>query len=84
MRTMTSTDAQQSFGDLIMTAQAQPVAVTRHGKNIIWVMSDREYRNMKETSLRAAIIEGLQSGEPTPLYMDDIRAKARKRVGLKS
>jgi len=82
MRTMTATDAQQSFGDLIMKAQAQPVAVTKHGKNVAIVMSDEEYQALKIQAFRAAVQEGDFSGDDGLHNMEDIKLEARKAAGL--
>jgi len=39
MITMTSAEAQNSFGKLLDTAQREPVAITRHGRPAAFVVS---------------------------------------------
>ena len=43
-------------------------------------MSETEYQSMKLQILRAALIEGEQSGDAGKLNMQDIKDKARKQV----
>ena len=42
MITMTSAEAQNRFGQLIDTAQREPVAITRHGRPAAFVVSPRD------------------------------------------
>ncbi len=39
---MTSVQAQNRFGELIDTAQREPVAITRHGRTAAFVVSPRD------------------------------------------
>lgn len=41
-----------------------------------------QQRNQKLQALQQAVTEGIESGEPTPLDMDEIKKKARIRAGL--
>lgn len=41
MRTMTSLEAQNHFGELIDTSQREPVLITRHGRPVSFVISPR-------------------------------------------
>lgn len=45
------------------------------------IRKDQEQRD-KFAMLQAAITEGLESGEPTPLDMNDIIKKAQKAAGI--
>ena len=42
MKTMTSVEAQNSFGRLLDTVQREPVAITRHGRPTAFVVSPLE------------------------------------------
>src|ERR1700683_546851 len=42
MISMTSVEAQNRFGQLLDTAQREPVAITRHGRPTAFVVSPRE------------------------------------------
>jgi prevent-host-death family protein len=80
MITITSTQAKQEFGDVIMRSQISPVSVTKNGKPVVVIMSETEYQSMKLQNLRAALIEGEQSGDAGKLNMQAIKDKARKQV----
>jgi len=43
MRTMTSVEAQNHFGELLDTAQREPVTITRRGRPVAYVLSQQEY-----------------------------------------
>lgn len=43
MRTLTSVDAQNRFGELLDTAQREPVGITRRGRTVAFVVSPQEY-----------------------------------------
>lgn len=82
MKTITATEAQNNFGDLLMNAQSEPVAITRNGKGKGVLLSATAYQEIKQQALQRAITEGIESGEPSPLDMADIKNKARQRMGL--
>ena len=42
MLTNTSTEAQNNFGQLLDLAQREPVAITRHGRIVAYVISPAE------------------------------------------
>jgi prevent-host-death family protein len=62
MRTMTSVEAQNRFGELLDAAQREPVTITRRGRPVVYVLSQQEYdafshgveEARKQTSLTAA------------------------------
>lgn len=78
MNSITSTQAKQEFGDLLMRSQIAPISVTRNGKPVAVILSETEFQAMKLQNLRAALIEGEQSGDAGELDMQQIKAKARK------
>jgi prevent-host-death family protein len=43
MRTMTSVEAQNHFGELLDAAQREPVSITRRGRPVAFVVSQHEY-----------------------------------------
>ncbi len=77
-----STDAKREFGEVLLKSQKGPVSVTRNGKPIAVVVSDAEYRQLKLQALRAALIEGENSGDAGPLDMERIKQKAKRQAGL--
>ncbi len=44
MLTLTSVDAQNRFGELLDTAQREPVEITRRGRTVAFVVSPQEYQ----------------------------------------
>ena len=82
MKSITATEAQNNFGDLLMSAQSEPVSITRNGKEKGVLMSSQEYKEIKLQILQKAINDGFESGEPKPLDINDIKSKARKKSGL--
>ena len=67
MKTVTATEAQNNFGDLLMNVQSEPVSITRNGKTKGVLLSTMAYQEMKQQALQQAITEGINSGEPSPL-----------------
>lgn len=43
MRTMTSVEAQNHFGELLDAAQREPITITRRGRPVVYVVSQQEY-----------------------------------------
>ncbi len=54
MRTFTSADAKNNFGELIDLARAAPVAITKYDRTVVVVMAVEEYERMKELDQTAA------------------------------
>ena len=82
MKTITATEAQNNFGDLLMNAQSEPISITRNGKEKGVLLSSKEYQDIKHRVLQQAISQSVESGEASPLNMDDIKARARQEMGL--
>lgn len=82
MDVFSATDAKREFGEMLMRAQKAPVGVTRNGKPIAVIVSETEYQALKLQALRAALIEGEQSGDAGRLDMQAIKAKAMRKAGL--
>ena len=47
MQTLSAKEAKYSFGRLIDLARAAPVAVTKHGRDVVVVMAIEEYKRLK-------------------------------------
>ncbi len=82
MDVFSATDAKREFGEMLMRSQKAPVGVTRNGKPIAVIVSETDYQALKLQALRAALIEGEQSGDAGRLDMQAIKAKAMHKAGL--
>ena len=82
MKTMTATEAQNNFGDLLMNVQSEPVSITRNGEEKGVFLSATEYQKMKQQALQRAISDGIDSGEPSLLNMSDIKSRARNKIKI--
>jgi antitoxin Phd len=82
MKTITATEAQNNFGDLLMNAQSEPISITRNGKEKGVLLSSKEYQDIKHRALQQAITQGIESGEASILNMADIKTKARQKMEL--
>lgn len=80
MKTMTATEAQNNFGDLLMNVQSEPVSITRNGEEKGVFLSATEYQKIKQQALQQAISDGIDSGEPSLLNMSDIKNRARNKI----
>jgi prevent-host-death family protein len=49
---MTSVEAQNRFGQLLDTAQREPVAITRHGRPTAFIVSPREMEELLDARRR--------------------------------
>lgn len=49
MRTFTSADAKNKFGELIDLARAAPVAITKYDRPVVVIMAIEEYERIKGT-----------------------------------
>ncbi len=47
MQTLSAKDAKYGFGRLIDLARAEPLAVTKHGRPVVVVLSVEEYERLK-------------------------------------
>ncbi|MDP1527185.1 MAG: type II toxin-antitoxin system prevent-host-death family antitoxin [Rhodocyclaceae bacterium] len=52
MITITSVEAQSRFGELIDRAQREPIAVTRRGRTVAYVVSEHEMRELADLKRR--------------------------------
>ena len=73
MQTLSASNAKREFGEMLISIQKAPVSVTRNGKPIAVVLSDSDYKELKIQALRAALIEGENSGDIENFSMQDIK-----------
>ncbi|MDQ1341911.1 MAG: antitoxin Phd [Pseudomonadota bacterium] len=52
MVTVTSVEAQNRFGELIDRSQREPVAITRRGRTVAYVVSEHEMRELADLKRR--------------------------------
>ncbi|RMF15076.1 MAG: type II toxin-antitoxin system Phd/YefM family antitoxin [Gammaproteobacteria bacterium] len=61
MKVLNASDAKREFGELLLRAQQEPVAIKRNGKPVAVVISTREYETLealKQRYLKQALAEG--------------------------
>ena len=51
MRTFTSADAKNNFGELIDLARAAPVSITKYDRPVVVVMAVEEFERLRGTNL---------------------------------
>jgi antitoxin Phd len=62
MKTMTSVEAQNSFGRLLDTAQREAVAITRHGRPAVFVVSPQDMEDLLDSRRRRSrAVEDLEA-----------------------
>ena len=69
MRSITSADAKNNFGELIDLARAAPVMVTKYDRPVVVVMAAEEYERLVNTL-----------GDVGP----DIATKNKKKIGVRT
>jgi prevent-host-death family protein len=52
MKTMTSVEAQNRFGQLLDSAQREPVAITRHGRPTAFIVSPKDMEELLDVRNR--------------------------------
>lgn len=83
MRTVTSVEAQNRFGELLDSAQREPVAITRRGRTVAFVLSPQdmqellEGRKLRDSAVAAyeayrARVSGLAGEAATELTDEDV------------
>jgi len=50
MKSMAARDAKNGFGLLLDTARAEPVAIEKHGRRVVVVLSAEEYERLIKSS----------------------------------
>lgn len=54
MLTMTSVEAQNRFGQLLDAAQREPIAITRHGRTVAFVVSPQDMAELTNPSIEGS------------------------------
>ena len=67
MKTMNATDAKREFGEVLLKAQKEPVAINKNGKPVAVMISTADFEDFVSLKEKHLIAE-LQKG------MDDIQA----------
>jgi prevent-host-death family protein len=80
MKVISATEAKNSFGELLMSAQSEPVSITRNGKEQGVLLSSREYAALKRQALVSAVQEGRKSGSAGDLDIEVIKNEAKQRA----
>ncbi len=74
-------EARANFGELMDTAQREPVTIEKHGRPVAVLMSATEYEQMKLEHLQAKVTHGfdqLNRGEYSNQSVKDIFNKAKE------
>lgn len=48
MKTVTSVEAQNRFGELLDSAQREPITITRRGRTVAFILSPEDMKNLLE------------------------------------
>lgn len=84
METMNATDAKREFGEVLLKAQKEPVAINKNGKPVAVIVSATEYEeliSLNEEWLKAQLQRGmddLQAGRVADGR--DVMKRLRNRV----
>lgn len=66
MMAVAAREAKNHFGDLLDTAQREPVAISKNGRRVAVVISERDYQRfeaLEDAALAARADEAVRSGE---------------------
>lgn len=63
MKSMTSVEAQNKFGQVIEAAQRQPITITRHGRPAVVVMSVEDYQRQRGKAWQRLVESSQRSSE---------------------
>ncbi|WP_119396225.1 type II toxin-antitoxin system Phd/YefM family antitoxin [Salinibius halmophilus] len=55
MRTLTANDAKRNFGELLLSAQREPVKISKNSKDAVVVMSIQDYDELE--AMKAAYLK---------------------------
>ena len=61
MRTLTANEAKTHFGDLLLTAQSNPVQINKNGKPVAVMISADEYRHIEALKLQVLQFKAAQA-----------------------
>jgi prevent-host-death family protein len=91
MRTVTSVEAQNHFGELLDNAQREPISITRRGRPVAYIVSKEAYRSMagvvsENTGKMAAYLNAIEAfqgqgqGGATVRLLADRKADALREI----
>ncbi len=86
MKTVAALEAKNRFGELLDTAQREPVTIEKHGRAVAVVVSAVEYEEIQKlrlTNLKAEIQKGLDE-VATGMAVDGDAAFRRLRTRLET
>ena len=79
MKTITSTEARQSFSSVISTVDDEPVAISKQDKDVAVILSSARYKELKKLedilygkAVELAIKEGFASDKQAQDLLDSI------------
>ena len=79
MKTMTATDAKQSFGSLLSMVEKEPVTIQKTNKDVAVVISARQYQELKRMqdivygeAAKLAIKEGIISATESEDFLNSL------------
>jgi len=87
MKSIAAKEAKNNFGELMDTAQREPVTIERRGRAVAVIMSANEYEKIKLERLRAKLAIGeaqADRGEFSTKTMDDIISEGKDRYSGKN
>jgi prevent-host-death family protein len=73
MRSITSADAKNNFGELIDLARAAPVTVTKYDRPVVVVMAAEEFERLKGLDTPRAALAAKTGGTRTKISGGDRR-----------
>lgn len=62
METLNASDAKREFGEMLIKAQHEPIAINKNGKQVAVVLSSKEYHEIEEIKnkwLKSEIQKGI-------------------------
>jgi prevent-host-death family protein len=82
MKTMTSTEIKNHFGEFIETARREPVVLTQHGRKVLMAMPIEEAEELRALKERSAQQQPAAPAKRNALL--DLIGKGRKYSSYKS
>jgi len=86
MKSIAAREARNNFGELMDTAQSEPITIEKHGRPSVVVLSAKEYDKIKLERLRAGLAEGKEQasqGMFSEMTADDIIKEGMERLNAK-
>lgn len=86
MKSIAAREARNNFGELMDTAQREPITIEKHGRPSVVVMSTTEYDQIKLERLRARLAIGEEQanrGEFSDCTAEDIIREGKEILNAK-